>query len=166
MADANWRPHTPSDFDKSSTPTIDRHSFFQKAASPPKSAKSQRRFPGSPPPPERENEKEKKTKYNSRVINTERASFIPLVFTTAATTAPECNKFHKRLAELIATKRKEKYSDVINYIRTRISFAMLKAVLLSIHGIRGKKDEQTKSMKTAGVVAFGLIPSEDSYKCR
>ena len=61
MADANWRPHTPSDFDKSSTPTIDRHSFFQKAASPPKSAKSQRRFPGSPPPPERENEKEKKT---------------------------------------------------------------------------------------------------------
>ena len=114
----------------------------------------------------KKNEKEKKTKYNSRVINTERASFIPLVFTTAATTAPECNKFHKRLAELIATKRKEKYSDVINYIRTRISFAMLKAVLLSIHGIRGKKDDQTKSMKTAGDVAFGLIPSEDSYECR
>ena len=46
-------------------PTIDRHSFFQKAASPPKSAKSQRRFPGSPPPPERENEKEKKIwRYN------------------------------------------------------------------------------------------------------
>ena len=109
------------------------------------------------------NEKEKKNKYNSRVINTERASFIPLVFTTAATTAPECNKFHKRLAELIATKRKEKYSDVMNYIRTRISFAMLKAVLVSIHGVRGKKDDQKNNMKTVGDVAFGLIPSENSY---
>ena len=55
------------------------------------------------------NEAEKKTKYASRVINTERATFIPLVFTTAATTAPECNKFHKRVAELIANKRKEPY---------------------------------------------------------
>ena len=55
------------------------------------------------------NEAEKKTKYASSVINTERATFIPLVivFTTAATTAPECNKFHKRVAELIANKRKE-----------------------------------------------------------
>ena len=35
------------------------------------------------------NEAEKKSKYASRVINTERASFIPLVFTTSATTAPE-----------------------------------------------------------------------------
>ena len=46
------------------------------------------------------NEAEKKSKYGSRVINTKRATFIPLVFTTAATTAPECNKFHKRVAEL------------------------------------------------------------------
>ena len=56
------------------------------------------------------NEAEKKTKYASRVINTERASFIPLVFTTSATTAPECDRFHKRVAELISNKRKEQYS--------------------------------------------------------
>ena len=35
------------------------------------------------------NEAENKSKYGSRVINTERATFIPLAFTTAATTAPE-----------------------------------------------------------------------------
>ena len=75
------------------------------------------------------NEAEKKSKYASRVINTERASFIPLVFTTSATTAPECNKFHKRIAELIANKRKEQYSKVLSYIRTRISFTMLKSIL-------------------------------------
>ena len=48
------------------------------------------------------NEAEKKTKYGSRVKNAEQASFTPLVFTTAATTAPECNKFHKHLAELMS----------------------------------------------------------------
>ena len=35
------------------------------------------------------NEAEKKTKYGSRVTNTERASFKPPVFTTAGTTAPD-----------------------------------------------------------------------------
>ena len=113
------------------------------------------------------NEAEKKTKYASRVINTERATFIPLVFTTAATTAPECSKFHQRLAEIISSKRKEQYSKVLNYIRTRISFAMLKSILVSIHGVREKYSERTDhEIKRASEVAFGLIPFEDSYECR
>ena len=84
---------------------------------------------------------EKKTKYNSRVINTEKASFVPLVFTTAGTTSPECNSFHRRLAEIIADKRKEEYSKVIEYIRTRNSISKLKAVLVSNHGERGKQEK-------------------------
>ena len=62
------------------------------------------------------NEAEQKTKYAPRVISTERAVFIPLVFTTAAITAPECIKFHQRLAEIISNKRKEHYSKVLSYI--------------------------------------------------
>ena len=109
------------------------------------------------------NEDEKKTKYNSRVINTERASFIPLVFSTAGTTAPECDRFHKRIAEIISKRRKERYTDVINYIRTKICFAMLKSILVSIHGIRGK--EEKKMVQNVAEVAFGLIPKEDTYEC-
>ena len=111
------------------------------------------------------NENEKKAKYNSRVINTEKASFIPLVFTTAGTVAPECDRFHRRIADLISVKRRERFSDVINYIRTRISFAMLKAVLVSIHGVRGKKEKQPH-IKNVSDVEFGLVPSEDIYECR
>ena len=66
------------------------------------------------------------------------ATFILLVFTTAATTAPECNKFHKRLAEIITSKQKEKYSSVFSYICTRISLTMLKPILVSIHGVSDK----------------------------
>ena len=112
------------------------------------------------------NEAEKKTKYASRVINTERASFIPLVFTTAATTAPECNKFHKRLAEIIANKRKERYSSVLSYIRTRISFAMLKSILVSIHGVREKYESKDNGIRKVSEVAFGLIPHELNYESR
>ena len=103
------------------------------------------------------NEAEKKSKY---------ASFIPLVFTTSATTAPECNKFHKRIAELISIKRKGQYSKVLSYIRTRISFAMLKSILVSIHGVRDKKERKDYGTKTASDVAFGLIPVEDACECR
>ena len=112
------------------------------------------------------NEAEKKTKYASRVINTERATFIPLVFTTAATTAPECNKFHKRVAELIANKRKEQYGKVLSYIRTRISFAMLKSIPVSIHGVRDKQGRKDGGTMCASDVAFGLIPEEKAYECR
>ena len=112
------------------------------------------------------NETEKKTKYGSRIINTERASLIPLVFTTSATTAPECNKFHKRLANLIANKRKEQYSKVLSYIRIRISFSMLKFFLVSIHGVRDQKERRGDRIKNVSEVAFGLIPSKDIiYKC-
>ena len=80
--------------------------------------------------------------------------------------APECNKLHKRIAELISNKRKEQYSKVLSYIRTRISFAMLKSILVSIHGVRDKKERKDYGTKTASDVAFGLIPVEDAYECR
>ena len=81
-----------------------------------------------------------------------------LVFTTAATTAPECNKFHKRVAELIANKRKEQYSKVLSYTRTRISFAMLKSILVLIRGVRDKRERKEERILHASDVAFGLIP--------
>ena len=46
-----------------------------------------------------QHEKEKKDKYNQRVIDTEKSSFKPLVFTTTGGMAPECNRANKRLAE-------------------------------------------------------------------
>ena len=47
--------------------------------------------------------------------------------------------FIKRISELIAVKRNEEYSDVVNYIRTLLSFCLLKSVLLGVRGEKGKK---------------------------
>ena len=75
------------------------------------------------------NETEKKNVYNERVINTERGTFTPLVFLTTGGMSKECLRFNNRLADLIAKKRQEKYSDVICCIRTKLRFAMLKSTL-------------------------------------
>ena len=102
------------------------------------------------------NEEEKKTKYNSRIINTERASFIPLVLSTAWTTSPECDRFHKRFARsrLISERRKESYTDVIGYIRTKICSAMLKNIVVSVHGVRSH--EEKKVTETVADTAFAI----------
>ncbi len=109
------------------------------------------------------NENEKKRKYNSRVIETEKSTFVPLVFTTTGGTGKECSRYHKRVAELIAARRNEKLSHVTSYIRTKISFSMLKSTLVAIHGIRGK---QTKNPTPVAEISFGLIPNEATYECR
>ena len=50
----------------------------------------------------------------------------------------EANRHHKRIATLIALKKKESYADVINYIRTRLRFSLLKSILTAVRGVRGK----------------------------
>ena len=72
------------------------------------------------------NEKEKKNSYNQRVIQVEKATFTPLVFTTSGGMAPECTLYHKKVAELISMKTKEDYSHVMSHLRQRLRFTLLK----------------------------------------
>jgi len=67
-----------------------------------------------------QNDRDKKRTYNHRILEVEKGSFTPLVFSTTGGMGPECTRFFKRIAELISVKRGEAYSDVMNYIRTRI----------------------------------------------
>ena len=108
------------------------------------------------------NEQEKMVKYAQRVINTEKGTFCPLVYSTFGGTAPQCTSHHKRVAQLMAHKRKEKYEDIINFIRIKIRFALLKSVLMALRGVRGVQ----KSSKGIPIstVEFGLIPKEDHYE--
>jgi hypothetical protein len=90
-----------------------------------------------------QHENQKKNAYNERIINVEKGTFTPIVMSTTGGAAIEADRFHKRLAELIAEKRHENYSDVLNYIRTRLRFCLLKSTLIALRGIRGRarKDE-------------------------
>ena len=109
-----------------------------------------------------ENERDKKALYNERIIEKEKASFNPLVFTTTGGMAPECEKVNKKLAYMISEKRKESYSSVIKHIRTRLRFALLRSTLAAIRGYRGKTSEDEGN--DLSEVDFNLIPEINCYE--
>ena len=112
----------------------------------------------------KECERTKKSKYNDRVVNTERASFTPLIFTTTGGMGKECERLNKRLAELIATKTKQKYCHVIADIRIRLRFALLKATVVAIRGYRGGRGQDDEEDDVDIDIPFNLIPQEPAYE--
>lgn len=104
-----------------------------------------------------QHEKEKKNTYNHRIMEVEKGTFTPMVFSTTGGASPEANRHHKRIAQLIADKKKEEYSHVISFIRTRIRFSLLKSILIAIRGVRGRREKAGP----VSAVEFSLIPSDD-----
>jgi hypothetical protein len=104
-------------------------------------------------------EQQKKREYNSRVINKEKSTFTPMVFSTFGGMSKECLQAIRRAAGVIAEKRKEKYSDVMGHLSTMLRMCMLKSVLLSVRGSRGRSKGTSKPLST---VAFNLIPKSQT----
>ena len=109
------------------------------------------------------NENQKKRHYNDRVLNVEKASFTPLVFSTTGGMGKECKALNKRLAEKISEKTKENYAQVMTYVRTRLRYALLKATLVAIRGFRGKQVQVSRE-EEIDEIAFNLIPEEITYE--
>ena len=107
-------------------------------------------------------ENQKKTLYEERVIENEKATFCPLVFSTTGGVGELCERHHRRIAELIAQKRKERYADVMRYMRTKLRFVLLKSVLMSLRGTRGSK--KYSAACPVSEISFGLIPDERTYE--
>ena len=109
----------------------------------------------------KKHEQEKMRKYNSRIISVERGSFTPLIYSTFGGWGPQTSRYHKRLAERISSKRNEAYSDVLNHMRARIRFSILRSVLVSVRGERGKRSPLAKSISST---SFNLIPGAYDYE--
>ena len=78
----------------------------------------------------RQHENEKKRMYANRVMEVEQATFTPLVLPL------QVEVYHKRLAELLSFKKGKNYSTAMSWIRTRVSFAILRTSLLCLRGSR------------------------------
>ena len=85
------------------------------------------------------NEKEKKRKYLQRVIQVERGSFTPLVFSTTGGMGPEAEKLVKTLAQKMEKCNGQRYSDSVSYIRRRLRFELLKTTVIALRGDRGSR---------------------------
>ena len=87
-----------------------------------------------------QHEKEKKVKYADKVIDIENASFTPLVFSCFGGMSRECSTFFSRMAEKLAEKKNLSISEATCFIRTKISFSLVKSLVLCIRGSRGIKE--------------------------
>ena len=47
--------------------------------------------------------------------------------------------YHSRLAELISSKKQEEYATTITWIRTKVSFAILRTALVCLRGTRSRR---------------------------
>ena len=97
----------------------------------------------------------RKKAYNERIINDEKGSFTPIVMSTTGGMGVEADRFHKRLALLISEKRKEEYSHVVNYIRTRLRFALLKSTVTALRGVRSRRSDHSTTPMSS--ISYNLI---------
>ena len=67
-----------------------------------------------------------------------RALFTPLCVTVVGMLGPEASRFIKHLSERLSYKWERNYSTVMCWVRTRITFAIIRASVLCLRGSRTK----------------------------
>ena len=108
----------------------------------------------------KQHEDEKKNKYLRHVLETEKCSFTLLVFSTHGGCAPEADKFHKRVATLLAKNRNILYSKAISYVRRIVRFSILCTTLMAIRGYRGTGSTECQLAEED----LNLIPRSAMYE--
>ena len=84
-------------------------------------------------------EKLKKKAYNDRIIEVEKGTFTPLVFSCSGGASAEASKFIKQLSAKLSEKRQEQYSATVNFVRRRIRFDILRSCIYSLRGERSRR---------------------------
>ena len=75
-------------------------------------------------------EQEKKAQYNDRVIEVEKGTFTPVIFSCSGGASKEASRLLKAIAQKLAEKRNESYSTSISFIRRRISFDLIRTCVI------------------------------------
>ena len=81
-------------------------------------------------------EAQKPLKHEQRIVEVEESSFNPLVFATTGGAAPTASKVMSRIAFKLSEKGEDTYAEVMGYIRTKVSFALLKSSVMCLRGRR------------------------------
>ena len=90
----------------------------------------------------RRHEHQKQLEYEERITNVDHGSFCPLVFATTGAAGPLCDHFLKRLAGLLADETTS-YSNVMAWMRCKISFALVRNAVMCIRGSRSTRGKPT-----------------------
>ena len=90
-------------------------------------------------------EQEKKRCYGERVTQVEKCSFTPVVLSTSGVMGNEADRLFKQIARRLSTRTRQSYDDCIRYILQRVSFGLVKTLVVSRRGFRGTRGERIQS---------------------
>ena len=91
--------------------------------------------------------KDKKQRRKERILEVENGTFTPLVFGTNGGMGKECGKFLKQLSEHLAIKSDESYAHTVTWLRTKLSFAIIKSVNVCVRGSRTPFRRSTQNVE-------------------
>ena len=69
-------------------------------------------------------------------MEVEQGIFTPLIFSSTGGMGAECKLYHKRLVKLLALKKGESYATPMQWVRAKVSFALIGSALLCLRGSR------------------------------
>ena len=87
----------------------------------------------------RRHENDKRRQYEQRVIQVEHSSFVPLVFSATGGMSKSTSNFYRHLALKLSVKRDEHLSVILSLLHCRLSFALLRAAIMCIRGVRSSR---------------------------
>ena len=68
----------------------------------------------------------------------------------------ECQRYHSRLAELISAKKQENYATTMSWIRTKVSFAILRTALVCLRGTGSRQGRRANVQENDLEIDRGL----------
>ena len=84
----------------------------------------------------RKHEQEKRRKYQRRVLEVEHSSVVPIVFSTTGGQGKASSALFARIASKLSDKRNEPFSVTMAFVRTKLSFSLVRAMVASLRGYR------------------------------
>jgi hypothetical protein len=88
-------------------------------------------------------EKEKKRHYSDRVLQIEHGTFTPLVFSSNGGMGKEASMALKQLAILLSTSAGDGYSKMMNLLRCRLAFCLMRSAITCLRGSRRLRPKVT-----------------------
>ena len=97
----------------------------------------------------------KKNKYEQRITGFEIAIFCPLFIACTSGAGRSASKARKHPASKFSAQKEDSYADIISYLRTKISIALLRSFILCNRGSRTHRWREIVDTSMGAVVEEG-----------
>jgi hypothetical protein len=101
-------------------------------------------------------EREKKRQYADRILQIEHGSFTPLIFSSCGGVSHETNSALRKLASMVAERRREHYGQTIALLRMRLHITLLRASIICLRGSRSRPVPRSVTDQPADMVLHEL----------